>query len=78
MAICLQFEFEPQMEAVTGITRALVASHVHIVFSIPKHHYYMYTGTPSKPILAEAVREFMFILENHRIFIKIPLLIYLL
>jgi len=32
---------------------------MRVVFSIPKHRLYMYTGTPSEPILAEAAARLM-------------------
>lgn len=32
----------------------LVAGHMRVVHTIPKHREYMHTGTPSEPILAEA------------------------
>jgi hypothetical protein len=53
------FEFEPRREA-AQTENELVASHMRVVFSIPQHRYYMRTGTPSEPILAEAAARLMF------------------
>jgi hypothetical protein len=47
------------MEASTSTTADLVASHMRVVFSIPKHRRYIYSGTPSEPILAEAAARLM-------------------
>jgi hypothetical protein len=55
----LLFDFEQRREDAQVIESALVASHMRIVYSIPKHRYYMRTGTPSEPIAAEAAAQIM-------------------
>lgn len=37
----------------------LVESHMHVAFVVPEHRQYMYSGTPSEPVLTEAAGRLM-------------------
>lgn len=37
----------------------LVASHMRMAFSVPNHRRYLYSGTPSEPVLAEACAQLL-------------------
>ena len=51
-------EFEPHRESAKRIEMMLVESHMRIAFSTPTHREFFRSGTPSEPILAEAVHVF--------------------
>jgi hypothetical protein len=59
MSIRLHLELEPQRDASRELANGLVASHMRMAYSIPKHREYMRSGTPSEPILAEAAARIM-------------------
>jgi hypothetical protein len=51
--------FEPHQRATSTMERDLITSHMHHIFSMPKHREYMLSGYPSKPIIVEAAAEQM-------------------
>ncbi|RDB30774.1 hypothetical protein Hypma_005734 [Hypsizygus marmoreus] len=52
--IRLLIEFSLQRGEANELACRLVEAHMRIVFSVPQHRQYLYTGTPSEPLLAEA------------------------
>jgi hypothetical protein len=59
VSVRLLLDLEPLRGAVR-IEKELVRLHMRVVVSIPRHQHYMYTGTPSEPIVAEATARLMF------------------
>jgi len=58
----LLLEFKPDITAARTMEEELVASHMRVVYSVPQHGEYMYTGSPTEPILSNAAA----ILMNRR------------
>jgi len=52
-------DFEPRRADAHDLETEMVAKNMRVAFSIPKHRYYMRTGTPSEPVLAEAAARLM-------------------
>lgn len=52
--LSLDFESAQYCESARQMEANQVASHMRILYSVPKHREYMRSGTPSEPILAEA------------------------
>ncbi len=50
----------PNMDRARETEAKLVASHMRVVYSIPKHREYMRSGYPSEPLLAEAAAQVMY------------------
>ena len=50
----LALELHPGRQSSRELEAALVASHMRLVYCVPTHGEYMYTGHSSEPILAEA------------------------
>lgn len=46
-------------ESARNTENKLVGSHMRIAYSVPKHREYMYSGSPSEPVLAEAAAQAM-------------------
>jgi len=56
----LMLHYEPRREAVHILQEELVASHMRIAYSVPKHREYIRSGYPSEPVIAEAAAQQMF------------------
>lgn len=49
----LCFDYEPRRQAVEGRDAKLVASHMRLAYSVPRHREYFHSGYSSEPLLAE-------------------------
>lgn len=52
-------EFDAACPQVRDLEEDMVSGHMRILFSVPEHNSYIYSGTPSEPILAEAAAMLM-------------------
>ncbi|KAF9461736.1 hypothetical protein BDZ94DRAFT_1310365 [Collybia nuda] len=52
--IRLLLEFEPLVEVARHTEMELIAGHMRVAYSMPKHRLYIYSGAPSESVLAEA------------------------
>ena len=59
LAIRIGLDFDASREVARKTEIELVESYMRIVFTVPDHHEYMRTGTPSEPILAEAAAQLL-------------------
>jgi hypothetical protein len=50
----VDLDLEPRREGSLALEKSLVESHMRIIFSVPGHRWYMRSGYPSEPLLAEA------------------------
>lgn len=66
VSVRLLLDIEPARVVSRRMDESLVASHMRIAFSVPHHHEFMRTGTPSEPILAKAAA----LLMNHKAFVR--------
>jgi hypothetical protein len=61
----LLLDFEPKRELSRKMESTLVQGNMRIAFSVPKHHEYLRSGSPSEPILAEAAAQEMYLMRHH-------------
>ncbi|KAG8993200.1 hypothetical protein FRB94_010956 [Tulasnella sp. JGI-2019a] len=64
LSIRLLPPLDPSRQYARDLEENLVANHMRIGFSVPKHREHIRTGTPSEPILAEAAAHEMAILSR--------------
>ncbi|KAI6037804.1 hypothetical protein EDC04DRAFT_2700044 [Pisolithus marmoratus] len=58
--VLITIDYEPKRELVHKYEIDMVTSHMRIAFSIPKHRFYIRSGYPSEPFLAEAASRQMY------------------
>jgi len=61
----LLLDFDQEWELSRKMESELVEGNMRIVFSMPKHGDYLYSGAPSEPILAEAAAEEMELMRRN-------------
>ncbi|KAJ6531943.1 hypothetical protein B0H19DRAFT_1189266 [Mycena capillaripes] len=59
LAIRVILDFDTSREPARLLEAQLVRSHLRVAFVVPEHREFMFTGTPSEPLLVEAVSQFM-------------------
>ena len=57
MSVRLMLDFEPKRIAAIDKESLMVAGHLRVVNVIPSHREYMFSSTPSEPIVAEAAAQ---------------------
>ena len=51
--LCLAYEPQASANKPTSVPAELIASHMRVAYSVPKHREYVRSGYPSEPVLAE-------------------------
>ncbi|KAI6011427.1 hypothetical protein EDC04DRAFT_3145769 [Pisolithus marmoratus] len=58
--VLITIDYEPRWTLTSDYEMDMVASHMRVAFSIPWHRFYMHSGYPSEPFLAEAASRQMY------------------